>query len=71
MGWLAVIIVDPLIQGLTLHGFYWLIAGGMFYTFGVIFYVLDSQHRFSHGIWHLFVLAGSLSHFVTVAAFVA
>lgn len=71
MGWMAVIIVDPLVEGLTTPGFYWLIAGGMFYTFGVIFYALDSQHRFSHGIWHLFVLAGSFSHFITVAAYVA
>lgn len=71
MGWLIVIIIDPLIEGLATAGFYWLIAGGMFYTFGVIFYVLDSQHRFSHGIWHLFVLAGSLSHFITVAGYVA
>lgn len=71
MGWLVIIIVDPLINNLSTAGFYWLIAGGMFYTFGVIFYVLDSRHRFSHGIWHLFVLAGSLSHFITVAGYVA
>lgn len=71
MGWLVMIIVDPLMTNLSMTGFYWLIAGGMFYTFGVIFYVLDYRHRFSHGIWHLFVLAGSLSHFITIAGFVA
>ncbi len=71
MGWLVIIIIDPLINNLSATGFYWLLAGGMFYTFGVIFYALDSQHRFSHGIWHLFVLAGSLSHYITIAAYVA
>lgn len=71
MGWLVILIIDPLITNLSVDGFYWLMAGGMFYTFGVIFYVLDSQHRFSHGIWHLFVLAGSLSHFITIAGYVA
>lgn len=71
MGWLVVIILDPLVDGLTQNGLYWLIAGGMFYTFGVIFYVFDYLHRFSHGIWHLFVLAGSLSHYITIAGYVA
>lgn len=71
MGWLVILIIDPLVTNLSLAGFYWLVAGGMFYTFGVIFYVLDTQHRFSHGIWHLFVLAGSLSHFITIAGYVA
>jgi len=70
MGWLVIIIIDPLVNNLATAGFYWLVAGGMFYTFGVIFYVLDSQHRFSHGIWHIFVLAGSLSHFISVAGYV-
>lgn len=70
MGWLVILILDPLINSLPAAGFYWLVGGGMFYTFGVIFYILDSQHRFSHGIWHLFVLAGSLSHFISVAGYV-
>jgi len=71
MGWLVIIVIDPLVSSLSTAGFYWLVAGGMFYTFGVIFYALDSLHRFSHGIWHLFVLAGSLSHFITIAWYVA
>jgi len=71
MGWLVILIVDPLMEHLSTTGFYWLIAGGMFYTFGVIFYVLDYRHRLSHGIWHLFVLAGSLSHFISIAGYVA
>lgn len=71
MGWLVIIIIDPLMANLSTTGFYWLIAGGMFYTFGVIFYALDYRYRLSHGIWHLFVLAGSLSHFISIAGYVA
>lgn len=70
MGWLAIFMAEPLLQKITLNGFYWLITGGLFYTAGVIFYVLDSRHRFAHGIWHLFVLAGSLSHFITIVQYV-
>ncbi len=71
MGWLVILIVDPLMTELSMNGFYWLVTGGMFYTFGVIFYVIDFRHRFAHGIWHLFVLAGSVSHYVTVVKYVA
>ncbi len=71
MGWLVILIVDPLMAELSINGFYWLVAGGMFYTFGVIFYVIDVRHRFAHGIWHLFVLAGSVSHYITVVKYVA
>jgi hemolysin III len=52
--------------------FYWLLAGGLAYTGGVLFYVLDKMGRLTHahGIWHLFVLVGSLCHFVSVIGFV-
>lgn len=70
MGWLVVLVIDPLMENLTVTAVDWLIAGGLFYTMGVLFYVLSSKHKLAHGIWHLFVLAGSISHFVTIAAFV-
>jgi hemolysin III len=70
MGWLVVLVMEPLMHNLSLTGFQWLAAGGLFYTMGVLFYALSNQHRFAHGIWHLFVLAGSVSHFITVAAYV-
>ncbi len=70
MGWLVMLVIEPLTQNLPSLGFEFLIAGGMFYTMGVLFYVLDSKHKLAHGIWHLFVLAGSVSHFITVALFV-
>jgi len=70
MGWLALFIVEPLIQVLPTAAIVGLVAGGLFYTVGVVFYALDKVKHF-HGIWHLFVLAGSVSHYLTVLVFVA
>lgn len=70
MGWLAVFTIEPLISSISINGFYWLATGGLFYTAGVLFFVLSNSHRFAHGIWHLFVLAGSFSHFITIAIYV-
>lgn len=70
MGWLVILVVEPLTASMSMAGFNWLIAGGLFYTMGVIFYLLDSQHKLAHGIWHLFVLAGSVSHYITVILYV-
>lgn len=71
MGWLAVIALVPLLNALQPEGLAWLIAGGVFYTAGIIFYVLDERMRHAHGIWHLFVLGGSVTHYFTVLLFVA
>ena len=71
MGWLCLIALDPLMKALPLAGFIWLLLGGLFYTFGLVFYVYDKRVRHFHGIWHLFVLAGSLSHYVTIVFYVA
>lgn len=71
MGWLSVIAVKPLIAALTPAGFAWLAAGGLFYTGGIIFYALDAKLRHGHGIWHMFVLAGSASHYLAVLLYVA
>lgn len=70
MGWLVVFAIEPLANSISPTGFYWLIAGGLFYTAGVLFYVMSNRHRFAHGIWHLFVLAGSFSHFITIIGYV-
>jgi hemolysin III len=70
MGWLCVIAIEPLLELLPENGFYWLLAGGIFYTAGILFYVLDEKVRHFHGIWHLFVLAGSISHYVTIFFYV-
>jgi hemolysin III len=69
MGWLVVFAIKPLIRSLPLDGLYWLLAGGLFYTVGAILYAINGI-RFNHAIFHLFVLAGSASHFVTVFVYV-
>ncbi|MFZ3129503.1 MAG: hemolysin III family protein [Rhodoferax sp.] len=71
MGWLALVAVSPLWDALTPLGFAWLAAGGVFYTVGIAFYATDHKVRHGHGVWHLFVLAGSSCHFFTVLFFVA
>jgi len=69
MGWIAVIAIKPIVNNLSLPGIEWLFAGGLFYTFGIIFYLADNR-RFNHAIWHLFVLAGTLCHFFAVLYYV-
>lgn len=70
MGWLALIALDPLMQALPWTGFIWLLAGGLFYTIGIIFYALGKKLDYAHGIWHLFVLAGSLTHYFAILLYV-
>ena len=70
MGWFILIALKPLLRALPQIGFAWLLLGGVFYTIGVVFYALDKRVRHFHGIWHLFVLAGSLSHYFTVLFYV-
>jgi len=69
MGWMALIMVKPMLETVDAGGLWLLLAGGLAYTFGVIFYVWKSL-RFHHAIWHVFVLAGSVLHFFSVFYFV-
>lgn len=71
MGWLVVVALEPLLQALPLSGFGWLLLGGIFYTGGLAFYLFDEKVRHFHGIWHLFVLAGSVCHYFTILVYVA
>ncbi|AMK29089.1 MULTISPECIES: PAQR family membrane homeostasis protein TrhA [Pseudomonas] len=71
MGWIVLVAVKPLLHSLGGAGFAWLAAGGVFYTVGIIFFAFDSRFRHWHGIWHLFVIAGSLMHFVAVFFYVS
>lgn len=64
-GWLAIAVIKPIYDTLSTAGFAFLIVGGLFYSAGVIFYV-SKRIRYSHAIWHLFVLAGSSFHFFSV-----
>ncbi len=67
MGWLALVAFVPLAAALTPTALTWLIIGGVLYTTGTIFYH-NRRIPHSHGIWHLFVLAGSIAHFTAVTA---
>lgn len=69
MGWFMIIAIKPLIAVLPMAGLYWLIAGGVLYTAGSVFY-LARRLPYNHMIWHLFVLAGSVCHFITIFFYV-
>ena len=64
-GWLAVAVVRPLVGAIGWHGALWLLAGGLAYTLGIVFFALD-RIRFFHAAWHIFVLAGSVAHYYAI-----
>ena len=66
MGWVCVCFPDSFLAALPPKSMTWLVAGGVFYTTGVIFYALDSRYPWFHGVWHLFVLGGSVSHYFAI-----
>lgn len=70
MGWLIVAALYPLSQNLSGWGMFWLVLGGLLYSGGIYWFVNDTKIRHAHGIWHLFVLGGSLSQFVCVYFYV-
>ena len=78
MGWVCILAITKIIQALPKAGFMWLLAGGVIYTLGGVIYALklpifNSKHKNfgSHEIFHLFVMGGSLCHYVVMYAFVA
>ncbi|MGE8367425.1 MULTISPECIES: PAQR family membrane homeostasis protein TrhA [Cupriavidus] len=70
MGWLVLFAFGPLVAALPAAGLYWLVAGGVLYTAGIVFFLFDEKVRHFHGIWHLFVLAGSACQFVSILWYV-
>jgi hemolysin III len=72
MGWACSLDMENLRTALSGTAFDWLLAGGLAYTGGVVFYVLDKMGRLNHahGIWHMFVLLGSMCHFVSIIGYV-
>ncbi len=70
MGWIALIVVKSLWLLMPAAGFFWLLSGGIVYTAGVAFYVAE-RVRYSHFVWHLFVLAGTACHFIAVLRYAA
>jgi len=71
MGWMGAAALSPLAEQLGLGGLAWLLVGGVLYSVGIVFYMLDERVRHFHGVWHLFVLGGSAAHFIAVAFYVA
>jgi hemolysin III len=75
MGWLALVGIVPMMQALPWSALTWLLVGGLFYSFGALIYALKRPDPWPkvfgyHEIWHLFVLAGSASHFVMMLRYV-
>jgi hemolysin III len=69
MGWMIIVALNPLFENMPSGGLWLLLLGGLSYTFGVIFYIKDKM-PYSHAIWHMFVLAGSLFHYFMVLFYI-
>jgi hemolysin III len=70
MGWVALVAVVPMVKVLSWAGFLWVAGGGLAYTAGIYFF-LNDRKTYWHGIWHLFVIAGSVLHFIAIWFYVA
>jgi len=68
-GWFVVFAVSPLYHAIGWHGMFWLGMGGLAYTFGIVFFALD-RLRYFHALWHVFVLAGSVAHYIAILFYV-
>ena len=71
MGWLVMVAIKPLINSLPFHGFLWIASGGLAYTLGVGFFLLDEKIKHFHGIWHICVMLGGFCQFVCLYKYVA
>ena len=71
MGWIIVLAAQPLWERLSTAGMIWLAGGGLAYTFGIIFFLLDEKIKHFHGVWHIFVMLGSFSQFICLYNYVA
>ncbi len=69
MGWMVIFFIKPLIQYLPEKGLYWLVAGGIFYTIGAIFFSIG-KIKYNHAVFHIWVLLGSLAHFIAIYLYV-
>jgi hemolysin III len=68
-GWFIVFAARPLLGAIGWHGIFWLGAGGLAYTLGIVFFALD-RFRYFHATWHVFVLAGSIAHYFAILFYV-
>lgn len=70
MGWMALFVYEPFVNNMDTNGLYLVIAGGLIYTLGAVFFLWEKL-PYNHSIWHLFVMGGSLCHFLAIYYFVA
>ena len=71
MGWFILVAIKPLTELVDPAGLAWLVAGGLFYSFGVVFYATDAKLRYGHLIWHLFVMGGTVCHYFAILGYAA
>lgn len=71
LGWLPIISLKTLIETAPGPLLVWMIAGGAFYSLGTVFLAYDRRVRYFHALWHIFVIAGSVCHYVAILRFVA
>ena len=69
MGWIVIFAIKPLLENLPTNGIWLLFAGGFFYTLGAVLFMFDKL-KFNHAIFHVFVLLGSISHFLVIYFYV-
>ena len=69
MGWIVIIVIKPIINNISIEGFYWLLGGGVSYTIGAVLYSIQ-KINYNHAIFHVFVLGGSVCHFITIYIYV-
>lgn len=70
MGWIIIFAINPLIQGLSTEGLWWLFGGGISYSLGAVLFMLDKKVPFNHAIFHIFVLFGTFCHFISIYFYV-
>ena len=70
MGWAVIFTFKPLIKAIEMSGIYLLLAGGIIYTVGAIFYGIGKKYKYMHSVWHLFVLGGSVCHYLSILLYV-
>ncbi|HWH39145.1 MAG TPA: hemolysin III family protein [Usitatibacter sp.] len=71
MGWMGLVFGELIADALSMEGFLYLLGGGIVYTVGIVFYLFDERFPHWHGIWHLFVIAGSVVHYAAILKFMA
>jgi hemolysin III len=70
MGWLAIFPIKAIIDATDIRFFYWILAGGLLYTIGTVFYGVR-KIPYNHAIWHVFVLAASITHFLGIVFYLS